>query len=42
MRKDPIGAYRTLDGRWAAYNREGMAWIVTDAEAAAINATRRK
>jgi hypothetical protein len=42
MRNDPIGAYRTLDGRWSAYNREGVTWLVTDAEAEAINAARRK
>jgi hypothetical protein len=42
MRNDPIGAYRTLDGRRAAYNREGITWIVTDAEAEAINLGRRK
>jgi hypothetical protein len=32
---EPIGAYRTTDG-WAAYDRRGLAWRVSEAEAMAI------
>jgi hypothetical protein len=32
---DPIGVYRTTEG-WAAYNRTGLAWRVSEEEARAI------
>lgn len=33
-----IGAYRTADKGWAAYDREGVTWRVSEEEAQAINA----
>jgi hypothetical protein len=32
---EPIGAYRTVDG-WAAYDRRGLAWRVSEAEARSL------
>lgn len=35
-----IGAYRTADGQWAAYDKAGRTWRVTEAEARALEEAR--